>query len=95
MGGRPRKGVVMATTNANEPEAHLRRALQAAARLFLALEEIEAGGGLAPPWPAAAPGAGRKSSPAYGRRGTSSTPCWGGSTRRPPARPAGLLLRRG
>jgi len=37
----------MATTNANELEAHLQRALQAADRLFLALEEIEAAGGLA------------------------------------------------
>jgi len=36
------------TTNANELEAHLQRALHAADRLFLALEEIEAGGGLAP-----------------------------------------------
>jgi hypothetical protein len=34
------------TTNANGLEAHLQRALQAADRLFLALEEIEAGGGL-------------------------------------------------
>jgi hypothetical protein len=38
----------MTTTNANGLEAHLQRALQAADRLFLALEEIEAAGGLAP-----------------------------------------------
>ena len=38
----------MATTNAHELEAHLQRALLYADRLFLALEEIEAGGGLAP-----------------------------------------------
>jgi hypothetical protein len=38
----------MTTTNANGLEAHLQRALQAADRLFLALEEIEVGGGLAP-----------------------------------------------
>jgi hypothetical protein len=38
----------MTTTNANGLEAHLQRALQAADRLFLALEEIEAGGGLVP-----------------------------------------------
>jgi hypothetical protein len=38
----------MTTTNANELEAHLQRALLYADRLFLALEEIEAGGGLAP-----------------------------------------------
>ena len=37
----------MTTTNANRLEAHLQRALQAADRLFLALEEIEAAGGLA------------------------------------------------
>ncbi|MBV8606720.1 MAG: hypothetical protein JO034_04575 [Singulisphaera sp.] len=37
----------MATTNTNGLEAHLQRALQAAGRLFLALEEIEAGSGLA------------------------------------------------
>ncbi|MBV8231592.1 MAG: hypothetical protein JO329_16540 [Planctomycetaceae bacterium] len=37
----------MATTNANELEAHLQRALLSADRLFLALEEIEAAGGLA------------------------------------------------
>ena len=36
------------TTNANGLEAHLQRALLYADRLFLALEEIEAGGGLAP-----------------------------------------------
>ena len=38
----------MATTNANALEAHLQRALLYADRLFLALEEIEAAGGLAP-----------------------------------------------
>ena len=38
----------MATTNATALEAHLQRALLYADRLFLALEEIEAGGGLAP-----------------------------------------------
>ena len=37
----------MATTNANGLEAHLQRALLYADRLFLALEEIEAAGGLA------------------------------------------------
>ena len=37
----------MATTNANELEAHLQRALLYADRLFLTLEEIEAAGGLA------------------------------------------------
>jgi hypothetical protein len=37
----------MATTNAHELEAHLQRALLYADRLFLALEEIEARGGLA------------------------------------------------
>jgi hypothetical protein len=38
----------MTTTNANALEAHLQRALLYTDRLFLALEEIEAGGGLAP-----------------------------------------------
>jgi hypothetical protein len=38
----------MATTNATALEAHLQRALLYADRLFLALEEIEAAGGLAP-----------------------------------------------
>jgi hypothetical protein len=37
----------MTTTNANALEVHLQRALLYADRLFLALEEIEAGGGLA------------------------------------------------
>ena len=37
----------MTTTNAHELEAHLQRALLYADRLFLALEEIEAAGGLA------------------------------------------------
>ena len=36
-----------AATAADRVEAHVQRALQAADRLFLALEEIEAGGGLA------------------------------------------------
>lgn len=38
----------MATTSANALEADLQRALLSADRLFLALEEIEAAGGLAP-----------------------------------------------
>jgi hypothetical protein len=38
----------MTTTTTNGLEANLQRALQAADRLFLALEEIEAAGGLAP-----------------------------------------------
>ena len=37
----------MATTHAHELEAHLQRTLLDADRMFLALEEIEAAGGLA------------------------------------------------
>jgi hypothetical protein len=37
----------MATTHAHELEAHLQRTLLYADRMFLALEEIEASGGLA------------------------------------------------
>jgi hypothetical protein len=47
-GGQPPRGVAMTTTNANQLEAHLQRTLLYADRLFLALEEIEAAGGLAP-----------------------------------------------
>ena len=47
-GGTTANGSSMMTTNANGLEAHLQRALSAADRLFLALEEIEAAGGLAP-----------------------------------------------
>ena len=51
----------MATTNAHELEAHPRRALLYADRLFLALEEIECARAWRPPWPTAAPKAGTRS----------------------------------
>ena len=52
----------MTTTNANGLEAHLQRALQAADRAVPGrLGGPEAAGGLAPPWPDAAPAAGTRS----------------------------------
>ena len=78
----------MTTTNAHELEAHLQRALLYADRLFLALEEIEAPGGLAAALADRRPQSRDEVLRGSGRRGTSSPPRWGRSTRRRPARPA-------
>ena len=71
------------TAAADRVEAHMQRALDAADKLFLAFEEVEAHGGLGPALAARKPKSRAEVVARLARPATSSTPRYGSGARGP------------